>query len=127
MLVTAIPLAVTFAVTITQLDDQSYFAASVRTILDESITALEAGELGHGDGHPAVHNLAWEVFDAARTYPWQERQSELATVRLDGEMLDLGTRQVRFRRRFMRVKQRPVAVPVRRRPQTDPDPRVPWV
>ena len=46
MLVTALPLAVAFAVGITQLDDQSYFAASVRTILDESIDAIEAEEQG---------------------------------------------------------------------------------
>jgi hypothetical protein len=64
----------------------------------------------------ADDNLAWEVFDAARTYPWQQRQAELATVRLDGEMLDLGTRKVLFRRRFLRTKHRPVPVPVRRRP-----------
>ncbi|MGD9633954.1 MAG: hypothetical protein AB7G28_20110 [Pirellulales bacterium] len=45
-LVTSLPLAMAFAVAITQLDDQSYFAASVQTILDESITALESGEIG---------------------------------------------------------------------------------
>jgi hypothetical protein len=64
----------------------------------------------------ADDNLAWEVFDAARTYPWQEEQAELQTARVDGDMLDLGTRTVRFRRRFFRVKHRPVAVPVRQRP-----------
>ena len=42
----AIPVTSLFAVAITQLDDQSYFAASVRMILDESIAALEAGETG---------------------------------------------------------------------------------
>ena len=61
-------------------------------------------------------NLAWEVFDAARCYPWQAERAELETARVDGDMLDLGTRTVRFRRRFFRVKQRLVAVPVRRRP-----------
>jgi hypothetical protein len=65
----------------------------------------------------ADDNLAWEVFDAARCYPWQEETAELPTARVDGEMLDLGTRSVRFRRRFLRVKQRPVAIPVRRRPE----------
>jgi hypothetical protein len=61
-------------------------------------------------------NLAWEVFDVARCYPWQEESAELATARIDGEFLDLGTRKVRFRRRFFRVKQRLMSVPVRRRP-----------
>ncbi len=65
----------------------------------------------------ADDNLAWEVFDAARTYPWQEETAELDTARIDGELLDLGTRSVRFRRRFLRVKQRPVAIPVRRHPE----------
>lgn len=67
----------------------------------------------------ADDNLAWEVFDAARSYPWQEEQAEIETARIDGEMLDLGSRRVRFRRRFFRVKQRPVRVPVRERPQAD--------
>jgi hypothetical protein len=65
----------------------------------------------------ADDNLAWEVYDAARCYPWQEESADLPTARVDGEMLDLGTRSVRFRRRFLRVKQRPVAIPVRRRPE----------
>lgn len=64
----------------------------------------------------ADDNLAWELFEAARTYPWQEEQAELPTARVEGSELDLGTRKVRFRRRFFRVKQRPVAIPVRRRP-----------
>jgi hypothetical protein len=59
-------------------------------------------------------NLAWEVFDAARTYPWQEETAEIETASVDGDELDLGTRRIRFRRRFLRVKRRPV--PVRRRP-----------
>ncbi len=64
-------------------------------------------------------NLAWEVFDAARAYPWQDGPAEIETASIDGEELDLGTRRIRFRRRFMRVKRRPVAVPVRRRPTAE--------
>ncbi len=68
----------------------------------------------------ADDNLAWEVFDAARCYPWQaETADDLGTVRIEDDMLNLGSRKVRFRRRFFRVKQRPIAVPVRQRPQTD--------
>ncbi len=62
-------------------------------------------------------NLAWELFDAARTYPWQEERAEIETARLDGDELDLGTRKVRFRRGFLKVKRRPV--PVRERPRPD--------
>jgi len=72
------------------------------------------GARGVGDD-----NLAWEIFDVARCYPWQEESADITTAHVDGELLDLGTRSVRFRRRFMRVKQRPVAVPVRRRPTPD--------
>lgn len=67
----------------------------------------------------ADDNLAWEVFEVARTYPWQQDQAELPVARVDGSELDLGTRRVTFRRRFFRVKQRPVAVPVRTRPTPD--------
>lgn len=64
-------------------------------------------------------NLAWEVFDASRAYPWQEESAEIPSVSIDGSELDLGTRKVRFRRRFLRVKSRPIAVPVRERPQPE--------
>lgn len=67
----------------------------------------------------ADDNLAWELFDVARTYPWQTEQAEIPTARIDSDMLDLGTRKVRFRRRFFRVKQRLISVPVRNRPQVD--------
>lgn len=66
-------------------------------------------------------NLAWELFDAARTYPWQEEQAEIETARIDGDELDLGTRKVRFRRGFMRVKRRPVPVRERPRPENPED------
>jgi len=64
-------------------------------------------------------NLAWEVFDAARAYPWQEETAEIPTATIDGSELDLGTRRVRFRRRFFRVKSRPMVLPVRERPQPE--------
>jgi hypothetical protein len=66
-------------------------------------------------------NLAWEVFDAARTYPWQEESAEIETASVDGDELDLGTRRIRFRRRFMRVKRRPVPVKQRPAPQNPED------
>jgi hypothetical protein len=62
-------------------------------------------------------NLAWEIFAAARCYPWQSANAEIETARVDGEMLDLGNRSVRFRRRFFKVKRR--LVPVRTRPTTN--------
>jgi len=62
-------------------------------------------------------NLAWEVFDTAACYPWQAGEAEIPSVRLDGDDLDLGTRKVRFRRRFLRTKRRPVPVRARRAPE----------
>jgi len=86
----------------------------IRGQLTAGLYEWVVGARGVGDD-----NLAWEVFDAARCYPWQEETAEIATARVDGELLDLGTRRVRFRRRFMRVKQRPIAVPVRARPTAE--------
>jgi hypothetical protein len=64
-------------------------------------------------------NLAWEIYDGARAYPWQDPTAELASVKVDGNELDLGTRKITFRKRFFRVKQRLVRVPVRDRPTTN--------
>lgn len=67
-------------------------------------------------------NLGWELFDALRAYPWQPVEAELPTARVDGDELELGTRRLRFRRRFLRTKRRPVALPLRRHPRPeDPD------
>ena len=43
-ILTTIPVTALVAVAVTQLDDQSYYAASVRTLLDETVAALESGE-----------------------------------------------------------------------------------
>ncbi len=45
-LIVSLPVSIVLSVGITQLDDQSYYAASVRILLDESIGALEAQEEG---------------------------------------------------------------------------------
>ncbi len=88
--------------------------ARIRGQLIGGLYEWVVGARGVGDD-----NLAWEIFDVARCYPWQEETAEIATARVDGEFLDLGTRSIRFRRWFMRVKQRPVAVPVRARPTAE--------
>jgi hypothetical protein len=67
----------------------------------------------------ADDNLAWEIFDIARTYPWQREEAGIPTTRIDGELLRWGTRSLRFRRRFFRIKQRPLAVPVRQHPRPE--------
>jgi len=43
-ILTTIPVTALVAVSVTRLDDQSYYAASVRTLLDETVAALESGE-----------------------------------------------------------------------------------
>ena len=42
----SLPVGVVISVALTQLDDQSYYAAAVRILLDESLAALEAQEPG---------------------------------------------------------------------------------
>jgi len=44
-----LPCAMAFASGLTQLDDNSYYAASVRALLDETADAVEAGEPGFAD------------------------------------------------------------------------------
>jgi len=85
--------------------------ARVQGMLVPGLYEWVVGARGVGDD-----NLAWEAFSAARCYPWQSPQAEIETARVDGEMLDLGTRRVQFRRRFFKVKQR--LVPIRSRPTT---------
>ena len=42
----SLPVTIVVSVALTQLDDQSYYAAAVRILLDESLAALEAEEPG---------------------------------------------------------------------------------
>lgn len=42
----SLPVTIVVSVALTQLDDQSYYAAAVRVLLDESLAALEAQEPG---------------------------------------------------------------------------------
>jgi hypothetical protein len=93
-------------------DDYSRRHARVQGMLVPGLYEWVVGARGVGDD-----NLAWETFTAARCYPWQTAESEIETARVDGEMLDLGTRRVRFHRRFFRVKKR--LVPIRSRATTD--------
>jgi hypothetical protein len=88
--------------------------ARIQAVLVPGLYEWVVAARGVGDD-----NLAWEVFDAARTYPWQEEKAEILPVRVDGNELDLGTRKITFRKRFFRVKQRPVRVPVREHKGTD--------
>lgn len=46
VLILSLPLPILFTMAITQLDTNSYYAASVGTLLDETIEALESGEEG---------------------------------------------------------------------------------
>ncbi len=94
--------------------DFTHRHARVQGRLTPGLYGWVMGARGVGDD-----NLAWEIFDVARCYPYQGREAEIETAHIDGDLLDLGTRTVRFRRRFFRVKQRPLAVPVKTRPAPD--------
>ncbi|MFH1091237.1 MAG: hypothetical protein V1742_06675 [Pseudomonadota bacterium] len=66
-------------------------------------------------------NYAYEVWDLATGYPWQEEPSALPKLRLRGEDLYLDTKKIRFYRRFRTWRRRLVPRPVKNRPkQTRP-------
>lgn len=60
-------------------------------------------------------NHGHEVWDLGEHYPWQDETSELATIRVTAEQLQLGTRRIHLRRRIPVVKRRMVRVPLRKR------------
>ncbi|MEW6262519.1 MAG: hypothetical protein AB1641_05525 [Thermodesulfobacteriota bacterium] len=60
-------------------------------------------------------NFAYEVWDLATEYPWQEPETSLPTVNLKGEDLYLDTKKIRFYRRFRHLRRRLVALPVKKR------------
>ncbi len=51
-------------------------------------------------------NFAWEVWQAANTYPWQQEYTALETVNLSAEEVFLRSRKMKLRRRQPRMKQR---------------------
>lgn len=60
-------------------------------------------------------NFCYAMWRLGSFYPWQRPQSSIATIRMSGEMLWLGTRKLNIRRRLPRLKRRPVYIPKRRR------------
>ena len=60
-------------------------------------------------------NFCYAFWRLGSFYPWQKAQSSVATIRMSGEMLWLGTRKIRIRRRLPRIKRRPVYIPKKRR------------
>jgi len=60
-------------------------------------------------------NFAYEIWDLATHYPWQEENSGLPTLRLRGEDLYLDQKKIRFYRRFRHFRRRLVSVPVKKR------------
>ena len=81
-ILTAIPVTALVAVAVTQLDDQSYYAASVRTLLDETVVALESGEPGF------LHRL--KTFREKQMLTYESRSNLLENARAfrdDGQAL----------------------------------------
>ena len=60
-------------------------------------------------------NFAYEVWNLATTWPWQDRENSLPTIHLRGEDLFLDSRKIRFHRRFRQFRRRLVQVPVKKR------------
>jgi hypothetical protein len=81
-ILTAIPTTALVAVAVAQLDDQSYYAASVRTLLDETVIALESGEPGF------LHRL--KTFREEQVLTYESRHNLLENARAfrdDGQVL----------------------------------------
>lgn len=60
-------------------------------------------------------NFCYALWRLGAFYPWQQARSDVSTIRMNGEMLLLGTRKIRIRRRLPRIKRRPVFIPKKRR------------
>lgn len=60
-------------------------------------------------------NFAYEVWNLGTEYPWQDKDSDLPTLRLRGEDLFLDTKKIKFYRRFRQFRRRLVPVPVKKR------------
>jgi hypothetical protein len=62
-------------------------------------------------------NYAWEVWNTANLYSFQQASAELETHNLSGEEVFLNTRRMRLRRRLPRPKQRLMPRGLKRRPK----------
>lgn len=51
-------------------------------------------------------NLLYEAYELLMTYPWQRQASDLPTVEMSAEELNLDSRRIRIRPRFRRPKRR---------------------
>jgi hypothetical protein len=58
-------------------------------------------------------NYAYEVWDLASTYPWQDNNPKFATIELRGEDLYLNQKKIHFYRKFRTLRKRLVPVPVK--------------
>ena len=60
-------------------------------------------------------NFCYALWRLGSYYPWQKEATDLPTLRITGDEIWLGQRRMNIRRWVPRRKQRPFAVPVRRR------------
>lgn len=74
----------------------------------------------------ADDNFAYEVWDAATSYPWQESPSRLPTMDITLEDLRRHSRAVRFHRTFKRLRKILRSVPQRRREKRPGEWRERW-
>lgn len=60
-------------------------------------------------------NFAYEVWEHATAYPWQEESPGLPTLRLRGEDLYIDQKKIKFHRHFRSLRRRLVPLPVKNR------------
>jgi hypothetical protein len=61
-------------------------------------------------------NFCYAMWRLGCFYPWVEQQPSLPSLKISGEEIFLGTRRIRIRRRIHKPRQRPVWLPVRKKP-----------
>ena len=62
-------------------------------------------------------NFCYAMWRLGSYYPWIEEPARLPTLKISGEQIFIGTRRIRIRRRIHKPRQRPVWLPVRKRPR----------
>ncbi|NIQ39057.1 MAG: hypothetical protein GTN81_10760 [Proteobacteria bacterium] len=62
-------------------------------------------------------NFCYAMWRLGCYYPWLEDPASLPTLKISGDQIFMGTRRIHIRRRMHKPRQRPVWLPVRRRPR----------
>jgi hypothetical protein len=62
-------------------------------------------------------NFCYAIWRLGTYYPWVEERPRLPTLKISGDQIFAGTRRIRIRRRVHKPRQRPLWLPMRKRPR----------